>query len=89
VPGLTARDEVARWSKNGLSVYAFDPRRIPCRVDQLTLATGRRDSMMLLGTGGRTGLVRVVTVSMADDPHVYAYSPYHMLSTLFVVDGAR
>ena len=89
VPGLTARDEIARWSKDGLSVYAFDPRQVPCRVDQLTLATGQRDSMMLLGTGGRTGLVRVVTVSMADDPHVYAYSPYHMLSTLFVVDGAR
>jgi Tol biopolymer transport system component len=89
VPGITAREEIARWSKDGLSVYVFDPRQIPCRVDRLSLATGRRDSVMLLGTGNRTGLVRVIKVSMADDPHIYAYSHYHMLSTLFVVDGAR
>jgi len=31
----------------------------------------------------------VIKVSMADDPRVYAYSCYHLLSTLFVVEGAR
>ena len=89
VPGITAKEGIARWSKDGLSVFVFDPRQIPCRVDRLSLATGRRDSVMLLGTGNRTGLVRVIKVSMADDPHIYAYSHSHMLSTLFVVDGAR
>ena len=89
VAGITAREEIARWSKDGRSVYAFDPRQIPCRVDRVTLATGRRDSVMLLGAENRTGLCRVVKVSMTDDPHIYAYSEYHMLSTLFVVDGAR
>ena len=89
VPGITAKEGIARWSKDGLSVFVFDPRQIPCRVDRLSLATGRRDSVMLLGTGNRTGLVRVINVSMADDPHIYAYSHSHMLSTLFVVDGAR
>ena len=89
VLGLRARDEIARWSKDGRSVYAFDPRQIPCRVDRVDFATGQRDSVMLLGAENRTGLVRVVKVSMADAPHVYAYSQYLMLSTLFVVDGAR
>ena len=89
VAGLTARDEIARWSKDGRSVYAYDPRQIPCRVDRVTLATGQRDSVMLLGAENRTGLCRVVKVTMTDDPHIYAYSEYRTLSTLFVVDGAR
>ena len=89
VPGLTGREEIARWSKDGRSVYAYNPRQIPCRVDRVTLATGQRDSVMLLGAENRTGLCRVVKVTMTDDPHVYAYSEYRTLSTLFVVDGAR
>jgi len=89
VPGLLAREEIVRWSTDGRSVYVFDPREIPSRVERFTLATGRRDFAMLLGTENRTGLTRVTWVSMADDPRVYAYSCYRQLSSLFVVDGAR
>jgi Tol biopolymer transport system component len=89
LPGLMAREEVIRWSTDGRSVYVFDPRELPSRVQQFTLATGRRDLVMLLGTENRAGLTRVVRVSMADDPNVYAYSCYRMLSQLFAVDGAQ
>ena len=89
VPGLSAREEVIRWSTDGRSVYVIDPREVPSRVERFTLATGRRDLVMLLGTENRTGLTRVLKVSLADDPRAYAYSCYRMLSSLFVVDGAR
>jgi serine/threonine protein kinase/Tol biopolymer transport system component len=89
MPGLMAREEAVRWSTDGRSVYVFNPRQVPCRVERFTLATGQRDLVMLLGTENRTGLTRVVSVSMADDPNVYAYSCYRMLSQLFAVDGAR
>jgi Tol biopolymer transport system component len=89
VPGLTARDEIVRWSTDGRSVYVFDPREVPSRVERFTLATARRDFMMMLGAENRTGLTRVAWVSMADDPRVYAYSCYRQLSSLFVVEGAR
>jgi serine/threonine protein kinase/Tol biopolymer transport system component len=89
VPGLTARDQTIRWSTDGQSVYVFDPREVPSRVERFTLATGRRDLMMVVGAENRTGLTRVTWVSMADDPRVYAYSCYRELSSLFVVDGAR
>jgi eukaryotic-like serine/threonine-protein kinase len=89
MPGLAARDEVIRWSTDGQSVYAYDPREIPSRVERFSLATGRRDLVMTLGTENRTGLTRVVWVSISDNERVYAYSCYRMLSTLFVVNGAR
>jgi hypothetical protein len=89
VPGLMAREEVIRWSTDGRSAYVFDPREVPSRVQRFTLATGRRDLVMLLGTENRTGLTRVLVVSMADDPRVYAYSCCRQLSSLFAVDGAR
>jgi Tol biopolymer transport system component len=89
VLGLLAREEVIRWSADGRSVYVFDPREVPSRVQRFVLATGRRDLVMLVGTENRTGLTRVISVSMADDPRVYAYSCYRQLSSLFTVDGAR
>ena len=89
VPGLTEREEIIRWSTDGRSVYVFNPREVPSRVERFTLATGRRDLMMVLGAENRTGLTRVAEVSMADDPRVYAYSAHRQLSSLFVVDGAR
>jgi Tol biopolymer transport system component len=89
VTGLTARDETIRWSTDGRSVYVFDPREVPSRVERFTLATGRRDLVMVVGSENRIGLTRVTWVSMADDPRVYAYSCYRQLSSLFVVDGAR
>jgi len=89
VPGLMAREEVVRWSTDGRAVYVFDPREVPSRVQRFTLATGQRDLVMLLGKENRTGLTRVIAVSMADDPRVYAYSCSRHVSSLFVVDGAR
>jgi len=89
VPGLTAREEPIRWSADGSSVYVFDPREVPSRVERFTLATGQRDLVMTVGTENRTGLTRVSSVTMADDPRVYAYSFYRQLSSVFVLDGAR
>jgi hypothetical protein len=89
VSGLMALEEVIRWSTDGQSVYVFNPREIPSRVERCSLATGRRDLAMLLGTENRNGLTRVVAASIADDPRVYAYSCYRHLSSLFVVEGAR
>jgi Tol biopolymer transport system component len=89
VPGLTAREESIRWSTDGQSVYVYNPRQIPSPVERFTRSTGRRDLLMTLGTENRTGLTRVVWVSISDNEHAYAYSCYRMLSTLFVVDGAQ
>ena len=58
-------------------------------MERFTLANGRRDLETVVGEGNRAGLTRLTKVSLADDPRVYAYSSYRMLSTLFVVEGAR
>jgi serine/threonine protein kinase len=89
VPGLMVREKVVRWSTDGQSVYVFDPGQVPSPIDRFTIATGRRNPVMTLGTENRTGLTRVVWVSISDNERAYAYSFYRMLSTLFVVDGAQ
>jgi dipeptidyl aminopeptidase/acylaminoacyl peptidase len=89
MPGLTTREEVIRWSRDGRSIYVFDRQQVPSRVERVTLASGRRDPVMLLGTENRTGLIGIAGVSIADDPRVYGYSHYRMLSALYVVEGAR
>jgi hypothetical protein len=70
-------------------VYVFHSGDVPSRVDRFTLASGQREFVMSLGTGDRAGLIRVISVSMADDPRVYGYTCGYLLSSLVVVDGAR
>jgi hypothetical protein len=89
VPGLTARDFVARWSTDGRSVLVYDARQVPSRVEWFALDSGRRDLLMLLGTENQVGVLAFSGFSVAGDPDTYAYSCYRMLSCLFVVDGAR
>jgi len=89
IRGLTSLDQVIRWSADGRSVYVFHSGDVPSRVDRFTLASGQREFVMSLGTGDRAGLIRVISVSMADDPRVYGYTCGYLLSSLVVVDGAR
>ncbi len=89
VPHLSSRDTVVRWCSDGRSAYVTDEQQLPSRVERLNLADGRRELVLLLGTENRTGLLNVAGLSLADDPNVYAYFSYRMLSVLFAADGAR
>jgi Tol biopolymer transport system component/tRNA A-37 threonylcarbamoyl transferase component Bud32 len=86
IPGLSAHDQVIRWSPDGRALFVQPT--LSQTVERLELTTGHREPLLTLGsTQGR--FTPIGWISMADDPHVYAYVAMPYLSQLFTVDGAR
>ena len=88
VPGLTVDDVVVRFAMDGRSVIVTQTT-LPARVEKLNLDTGRRELMYQIAPPRTAGIVGVSSLTVADDPAVYAYSLYQFLSRLFIVQGAR
>jgi Tol biopolymer transport system component len=89
VPGLTADDQVIRWSADGLSVYAFRPANVPSRVERVDLASGHRELVREVALADRSGVLLIVGAALTDDARSYAYGYLRMTSQLFAVEGAR
>ena len=89
VPGLTPDDQVIRWSADGGSVHVFRSANVPCRLERVELASGRRVLIREVAPADRTGVFRITGAALTDDTRSYAYSYQRMTSQLFVVAGAR
>lgn len=89
VPGLTADDQVIRWSVDGHFLYVFRPTAIPFRLERLDLGSGRRVLLREAAPADRTGVLYSTGVALTDDARSYAYSYERMTSQLFAVEGAR
>ncbi len=89
IPSLEPDDQIVRWSDDGRAVFVCDPNEIPMRVDRVDLATGRRELLETIAPADRSGLLSVVGLSLARDPHVYAYQTRDYVSHLFTVEGMR
>jgi Tol biopolymer transport system component len=89
VSGLTPDDQIIRWSADGSSVYVFRAANVPCRLERLDLASGRRVLIREVAPADRTGVFRITGAALTDDTRSYAYSYQRMTSQLFVVEGAR
>ncbi len=89
VPGLTTDDQVIRWSPDSRSVLVVRPARMPLRVERLQLDSDRRELVREITPADTAGVVRFRSVSLTDDPDVYAYGVQRMTSHLYVVEGAR
>jgi hypothetical protein len=57
VPGLTEADVLAQWSADGRSGLVYRRSEIPCRVEQVDLATGRRTLFKEFAPADHTGLL--------------------------------
>ena len=89
VPTLSPDDDVVRWSPDGRSLWVIRDGRVPLRVEQLDLVTGRRTTMMMLEPANRAGIVELNGLALADDPRVYAYTSVARVAQLFVVTGMQ
>jgi Tol biopolymer transport system component len=87
IPGLSFDDQVVRWTADGRGVIVGSATS--STLDQVDLATGRREPLATLGSEAPGGQRRPIFFAMADDPHVYAYVDAVYLSHLFTVDGVR
>jgi Tol biopolymer transport system component len=89
VPGLTADDQVIRWSADGRSLYVYHAATVPFRLERLDLASGRRELVREVSPADRTGVLDGSGAALTEDARSYAYGYQRMTSQLFVVEGAR
>ena len=89
VPGLTEDDFIAQWSTDGRSVLVYRRAEIPCRLERVDLATGRRTLFKEFAPTDRTGLLSMREVFITDDLRSYAYTAYYQVSSLFVSEGKQ
>ena len=87
--GLTEEDLVIRWSPDSQSLWVRRRAEVPALVERFDIQTGRREPMEKLSPQGAAGLLGIFSISLADDPSVYAYNYWKENSQLFVVEGAR
>ena len=89
VPGLADAGVVAEWSTDGKSVLAYRRAEIPCRLERVDLATGRRTFFTELAPADPAGLLSIREVFVTDDLQSYAYTAYYQVSSLFVSEGRK
>jgi eukaryotic-like serine/threonine-protein kinase len=75
-----------QWSADGRFLFV---RRgsVPAEIDQLEIATGRRQSWKTLLPSDPVGVERLFPIVMTPDGGSYCYSYHRTLTNLFIVDG--
>jgi hypothetical protein len=86
---MTPADELIRWSPDGSAVYCFPRGEVPSKVDRIDLASGRRETVHVVGDRDQAGLVSVLSVTMADDLKTLVYGAWYYSSTLYTVGFSR
>jgi len=89
VPGLKAGDEVVRWSPDGHALWITRYDQFVLAVEQIDVASGQRRPLLTITPESRAGVLQIRDLSLADDPHAYAYSTREYLSRIFVIKGIR
>ena len=88
VPGLPPGCAVLRWSPDGTALWcgqAGDRREF----DQVNVATGRTSPLVTLELPADVAADQLGAASLADDPHVYAYTTAATTSFIFSIRGMR
>ena len=86
--GLTAEDNVVQWSSDGRSWFVYRGREIPCRVERVNVATGRRELFKAMAPANRAGVLSLTPIAISDDEQSYLYATYQQVSSLFVTAPA-
>ena len=89
IPGVTAEDNVMRWSADGRFLYLVVNQGPQARMDRLEIATGRRETLHTVSPADKAGLMDLAYFLITPDARAYVYSYRRYLSTLYLVDGLR
>ncbi|MGE0352854.1 MAG: protein kinase [Gemmatimonadales bacterium] len=89
--GFRPTDVPIRWSPDGRDIWAWsNPSAVSAMsIDRINPATGARASLVSIVPRDPTGVRRLGFLTLADDPHSYAFVEYPYMSRLFTVDGVR
>ena len=89
VPGITADDQVIRYSPDGRFVWTRRPKVQPVHVEQIDIKTGARSALLPDFSPRRAGVLGADYVTLADDPHTYAWVERENASYLFELKGMK
>jgi Protein kinase domain/WD40-like Beta Propeller Repeat len=89
--GLRLGELPIRWSPDGRDVWVWTNPGAPAtlHIDRLDPATGGRSPLVRIVPGDLSGVRGLYSLTLADDPQVYAYLKYVYRSRLYTVDGVR
>ena len=88
VPGLHDAI-VARWSPDGTALWVQSATGPKPHFEQVDVATGRRTRLLTIEMPAGIPVFAIMSISLADDPRVYAYTAWSYTSELFTVAGLR
>jgi hypothetical protein len=86
LPGVSARDGVVGWSKDGGEIFVWRAvERGGREIERLEIASGVTRPFLTLGPEDRTGDVRAGSVFVAPGGDAYAYRVMRVLSDLYLL----
>jgi len=85
LPFLAAGDRLVRFSPDGTKPWVLRGNR----VESVDLTSGRRETILELGVSQGAGMTNMTSITLADDPHAYAYTAAEYSSRLFQIDGVK
>ena len=89
VPDGTSPEEgFAGWDRSGNSITLFERLRIPCQLEQLDLATGKRSPLFSI-TPPNPAVLYIAQVLVTPDRSAYSYDAVTYLSRLYTLEGAH
>lgn len=89
ISGLSADDEIARWSTDPNWVFVYRPRELPLRVYRLDIMTGRKVLWKELMPADPVGIAGGARVLLTPDGKGYVYGFARQLSDLYLVEGLK
>ena len=89
VAALGSGDIPIRWSKDGRSIYVFQQRGLPVRIERVDLTTGRRQLWREIMPPDPDGILTLYAVHLTPDGNSPFYSYIRNLSDLYLVKGLR
>ena len=87
LPGSGPNDVPVEWSEDGRRLLVYDPSRLPARLEEVDLASGRREAWREIAPVDRVGVHGVYNVMATPDRKAWACSYLQYQSTLYLVKG--
>jgi Protein kinase domain len=89
--GFRPGDQPVRWNPDGHEVWVWADQSAHSSivVDRVNPETGARTALVTIVPRDLTGVRGLGWVTLANDPHVYAYVDFTYVSQLYTVDGIR
>jgi Tol biopolymer transport system component len=85
--GIEAGEMPIQWSKDGKSIFVYNPLKLPASVFKVTLSDGRRELFKKIAPSDPTGVTGIDFVRISPDEKTYAYTYARELATLYLLDG--